>query len=258
MLRHTFAAALGAALALLLAILATALAASAGERYPFAQKSATTDPGSIVPSRVYTRAQVSSGGVSLKNLRGGAIHITGVAKPIQQAFLYWGVVSKGTAPEEAKSLRIQRIHPLPVSRDVEIKGTAISSGADPCRSDAGGGGTITIFRGAVPLAVANGNGSYVIQLNSDTDGLNPAWRGALMAVVGSGGAKIGLFDSALPGRTSLNQTVRTLSLPLGGDCMTRATSIVAAVPETQRGFSEGVSKPSLQPSYEAPSARQLA
>ncbi len=254
MLRHTFTAALGAAVALLLAILATSLAA-AGGRDPVPQNVATTDLGSIVASRVYTRAQVSSGSLNLKNLRGGAIHITGVAKPVQQAFLYWSVVSKGAAPETAGALRIQRIYPYPVSRDVEIKGIAVATGPNLCRKDAYGGGTVTIFRGVVPLAVANGNGSYVIQLNSDTDGLNPAWRGALLAVVGSGGAKIGLFDSALPGRTSLNQTVRTLSLPLGGDCMTPAASIVAAVPETQRGLAEGVSKPSLQPSYEAPSAR---
>ena len=66
----------------MLAILATVQAASAGERYPIAQKgAAATEPGTVFPSRVYTRAQVSSGGVSLKNLRGGAIHITASVKP---------------------------------------------------------------------------------------------------------------------------------------------------------------------------------
>ena len=274
MLRHTFTAAPGAALTLLLAIFAAAPATSAGGRDPVPRKGAATDISSIVPSRVYTRAQVSSGGLNLNNLRGGAIHITGVARPVQQAFLYWSVISKGVAPETAGALRIQRIYPYPVSRDVEIKGIAVATGPNLCRNDADGGDTVTIFRGVVPLAVANGDGAYVIQLNPIAAGPRPAWSGASLVVVGSGSGKVSLFDSGLAGRTAPNRTGRTYSLPLGvgvsdtsrvifhsigvtdgGDCQTPVAKIVTALPVSPEGLAERISKPDLLASRRTPSAR---
>ena len=275
MLRHIFTSALGAATALIIAIVATTLSASAGGRDPMPPKGGALDNGAAAsdivgsaPSRVYTRAKVSFGSVNLKNLSGGAIYITDLTRPVQQAFLYWSVVSKGAVPELARSLRIQRIFPYPVTQDVEIRGIAIGTIPDPCQNTAKGGATSTIFRAMVPLAVANGNGAYVIQLNPTAASSRPTWSGASLVIVGSGSGKVELFDSNLAGKSFFSRSGRTARMGTGnrqvvsiagptdgGDCLTPVANIVEELPASPEGLAVRVAKPDLTTSHRAPGAR---
>jgi len=176
--------------------------------------------GYIYPANVYSRAQYGTGGVGLRNRGGGALNVSGVNKPTKAAFVYWAVITNGAAPPPVKSVKIQRITPAP-SAVATITGTAIGITASPCWA----GNTTTVYRGTVPLAIANGNGTYQITLNAGASGSTaggdpwytaqtlPLMEGASLVVVGTGQANVALYDRGLAGNMFSTTLSYTLALP---------------------------------------------
>lgn len=176
--------------------------------------------GYIYPSNIYAGAQYGTGGVGLRNRGGGALNVSGVNKPTKAAFVYWAVITNGAAPAPVKSVKIQRIAPT-ASPVATITGTAIGITASPCWA----GNTTTVYRGAVPLAIANGNGTYQVTLNPGASGLTtggdpwysaatlPLMEGASLVVVGTGQARVALYDRGLAGNMFAWDLYYTLSLP---------------------------------------------
>lgn len=176
--------------------------------------------GYVYPSNVYTGAQYGTGGVGLRNRAGGALNVSGVNKPAKAAFVYWAVITNGAPPAPVKSVKIQRIAPAP-SAAATVIGTAIGTTASPCWA----GNTTTVYRGAVPLAIANGNGTYQVTLNPGASGSTtggdpwytattlPLMEGASLVVVGTGQANVSLFDRGLSGNMFSSTLYYTLALP---------------------------------------------
>ncbi len=203
------------------------IAGTSGSTFSDKSRRAPEALGTVAASHNFPHAQFASGGVGLRNQPGGAIEVSGAVKPVKAAFLYWAVITKGPPRTPVKSLRIQRILPAR-SQVAAISGTAVGSGPGPCWKAANGGDTITIFRGAVPVSVADGNGTYLIRLNPDAAGSTggedpfaasplPAWSGATLVVIGAGSGKVSFYDSGLAGKTFLSRTGVAYSLPLGID-----------------------------------------
>ena len=160
---------------------------------------------------MFTGAQYSSGGVSLRNRGGGVIHISDVEKPVKAAVIYWAVITSGAATTPDKSVMVQRLLPKPASAVTKINGTLVGTGASPCYPTIT---TISVFRGQVPLGVANGNGEYAVTLASGasgstagegpyTDLLPPLMEGASMVIVGTGPSnqRVALYDTGIAGKT---------------------------------------------------------
>ena len=181
-----------------------------------------TSLGSINPTEKYTEAAYSTGGVGLRNRGAGNIAISGVTTPVKAAYVYWAVITSGAAPTADTSIKIQRLAPTPISAVTTVKGTSMGVGSTPCW----GGDRITIFRGSVPMSVANGNGSYQIELEPGASGTTggadpslsailPLFEGASLVVVGKGSATVTLYDTNLAGHTFASTTgiSYTLELP---------------------------------------------
>jgi hypothetical protein len=171
----------------------------------------------------YQNAQFGSGGVGLRNRGTGAISVSGVLTPVKAAYIYWAVITTGAAPTPDKTVKLQRLSPTPVSAVVSVAGTLVGKGSSPCWP----GNTISVFRGSVPLAVANGNGLYQITLlpgaSGTTNGADP-WlvypaplmEGASLVMVGTGpaGQRVAIYDSGLAGATFHGDTGLEYSLTL--------------------------------------------
>jgi hypothetical protein len=181
--------------------------------------------GNIQPTKTFRNADLASGGVGLRNRRGGGIEIGGARKPVKAAFLYWAVLTDGAPPNAVKSIRIQRVFPGPPSAVRTVNGTAVGQGPEPCWNSFNGATRITVFRGAVPLNVANGNGSYVVTVSENASGTGagtdpfqasplPALEGASLLVVGRGNGRVALYDRKLAGKTFTTDDGQTYSLIL--------------------------------------------
>lgn len=191
-----------------------------------AQTAAPHAIGTIAPSLVFREAGLASGSVSLRNQPSGVIEISGVARPAKAAFVYWAVVTKGPPSAQAKTISIQRLLPGR-SAIANITGTMIGSGPGHCGNAESGGGTLTVYRGAVPAGIADGDGSYVIRpapaASGSTGGEDPrvssplpAWNNASLAVIGTGSGTVGLYDAGLAGRSIVNDAGVDYALSLGG------------------------------------------
>ncbi len=162
----------------------------------------------IAPASTVKSAQYSSGGIGLRNLGTGTLHISGATPPVKAAFLYWAVITTGPAPPADKSVRLTRTFPAG-GRAVMLTGTLLGTGASPCWP----GNTISVFRAAVPVADVSGNGSYEVAFvkagaSGSTKGedpwlaaVQPLVEGASLVVVGTGTATVQIFDKGLAGRT---------------------------------------------------------
>ena len=199
-----------------------------------APKSLATPPGkapraigTIAPSLIFRESQVAIGSIGLRDLASGAIEISGVARPAKAAFLYWAVITKGPPPAHAKSLEIERVLPSR-SGIATITGMAIGSGAGPCGTMLNGGDTLTVYRGAVPVGIADGDGYYITRLEPGAGGSVggedplissplPAWNDAALVIIGTGGGTVGLYDSGLAGRSIVNDAGVDYALSLGAD-----------------------------------------
>jgi hypothetical protein len=192
--------------------------------------------GDIDPFRSFRDAGLASGGVGLRNRRGGGIEIAGVSRPVQAAYLYWAVLTAGSPPDATRSIRIQRIFPAPASPVTTIAGTAVGQGPEPCWGNFNGATTATVFRAAVPLSVANGNGTYLVTLNAGAAGATagqdpwvtspiPNVEGASLVIVGTDEGRVALYDRGLAGKTFTARNALTYRLILPIE-VSRASSIV--------------------------------
>jgi hypothetical protein len=168
--------------------------------------------GVSYPTYIYYNASLATGGVGLRNRAGGMLNVSGVTKPVQGAFVYWAVLTQtATIPVKVKSVTVARLYPTgaPTPTSATVTGTLIATGPDPCWGSA----QIAIYRAAVPLNVAVGNGSYKIGLKAGASGLTdgsspwlsgakfPAFEGASLVLVGTGNATVEVFDTVLTGQT---------------------------------------------------------
>lgn len=177
--------------------------------------------GNIPAVHVYTNAGYGTGGVGLRNRLGGAINVSAVVKPVKAAFLYWAVITNGAAPAAAKTPKIARRHPLPVSAAVTLNGAVVGTGASPCW----GGNTITVLKASVPTSVANGAGVYELVFPAGASGSNggddpwyrpgplPYLEGAGLAIIGGGASTVAVYDVGLAGATFVGPLTYSLPLP---------------------------------------------
>lgn len=176
--------------------------------------------GNVYPANTYFRAQHASGGVALRNRDSGGIEISNVVTPVKAAFVYWAVITSGSPPTAARSVKIQRVGPTS-SAVATVSGTAVGTGSSPCWA----GDRITVYKGTVPTSVANGAGTYVIKLNPGASGSNkggnpwissplPMMEGASLVIVGtSSTGTVSLYDRSLSGATWSSYLGYTLQLP---------------------------------------------
>ena len=184
-----------------------AAAASGGAlgKPPAARSNATpaiTNIGAVNATLRYSNASFGTGAVGLRNRGEGGFNVSGVTLPIKSAFLYWAVITQG-APTAAHS----NVYLRKTGSWLNIAGSAIGSGASPCWA----GDRTTVYRGVVPISLANGNGHYTILLrlgaNADTSGASP-WvsstppmvEGASLVIVGTGTATVSIYDVGFAGR----------------------------------------------------------
>lgn len=173
----------------------------------------------------YSNASYGTGGTALRNRIKGAIQISGVNGPTQDAWLYWvvlfGSTPSSTVLKKAENVTVQREYPTGAgSAAVVVHGTLLAVGGDPCWGSAGA----WVFRAQVPTSVATGNGYYRITLNSAATGLTdgedpwdgnvvyPLAEGASLVIIGTGSATVGLYDSQA-GTTFLSSQTNSYTLP---------------------------------------------
>jgi hypothetical protein len=167
--------------------------------------------GNIPPFRVYARAQYGTAGTPLRNRRTGAIRMSGVVGPVQDAYIYWAVITQGPPPARVGQIQVQRLAPPgAASANVTLTGFVIGTGVQPCEWI---GDRITVYRAQVPLAIATGNGTYRIATAFNAGGLVdgenpwlapqvlPLWEGASMVMVGTGTETVSIYDVGLAGNT---------------------------------------------------------
>ncbi len=176
----------------------------------------------IRASSVFNGAGYGSGGVSLRNRGGGNISVSGVVSPTKAAYLYWAVITQGAAPNVAQSVKIQRLSPGVDSTVATVVGKSLGTADSPCWP----GDTIPVFKGTVPLSVADGNGSYQITLLAGASGSTggedpwlvyplPLFEGASLAIVGKGSGTVAIYDQGLAAHTFISNPGLnyTLTLP---------------------------------------------
>ncbi|MCI0466866.1 MAG: hypothetical protein L0Y57_07680 [Beijerinckiaceae bacterium] len=161
-------------------------------------------PSPIAASFVFNSAQYATGGVALRNRRTGGIEVSGAVSPIKAAYIYWAVMPRGAG----RSIRLTRTFPGPAAFK-DLTGTEVGHGPSPCWNPPGSTTTISVYRAAVPLNVANGNGSYTVNLTG-ASGLTggedpwsapvvfPLFEGASLVIVGTGASTVALYDNKDP------------------------------------------------------------
>lgn len=193
-------------------------AASAGVRPVTALASLDPDPSMTFPNASY-----GTGGAALRNREAGNIGVSGVNGATQAAIIYWAVITDGPPPVADTSINVQRLSPGPPSVVVNVTGTVVGTGPQPCWI----GDTITVFRAAIPLVVATGNGSYQVTINPGAGGVTdgsdpwvsfpvlPLFEGASIVLVGAGTGTVAIYDVGLAGNTFFGNPGLTymLSLP---------------------------------------------
>ena len=168
---------------------------------------------SVASAHTFKAAQYSSGGVGLRNLGTGTLHVSGVTPPVKGAYLYWAVITTGAATAADKSVTLERTFPA-AGHSETLTGTLLGTGATPCWP----GNTISVFKATVPVSDVSGNGSYQVAFtkpgaSGSTAGGDP-WlsatlplvEGASLVVVGTGTGTVYLFDKGIAGHTFGNHT----------------------------------------------------
>lgn len=170
--------------------------------------------GSINPTFTFSNAGYGTGGVGMRNQQVGSIVINGVNAPVQAAYVYWAVISFGAATRPEGTILISRRGPVLNTAAVTLFGTVVGTGIPPCWP----GDTITVFRAAVPLTVATGNGDYEVRFRNNVFGsvagedpwvnaTDPLLEGVSLVIVGSGGSTVGIYDVGLAGNTFLGDNL---------------------------------------------------
>jgi hypothetical protein len=181
--------------------------------------------GTITPANVFRNAQAATGGVGLRNRRVGSVEVSGAPSPISAAFLYWAVITNGPAPVAARTVRIQRRFPTPVSAVMTVTGGVVGTGAQACWI----GTTITAFKARVPTSLATGSGAYELTFPAAASGLAngrdpwfgtpvlPLLEGASLVLVGPGNNTVAIYDRGLSAQTFIGSATLsyTLAFPVG-------------------------------------------
>lgn len=169
----------------------------------------------------FTLANYGTGGVALRNRGTGNIGVSGVVGAVKAAFIYWAVINPILGVSDR--VRLQRLaNPpaTPASAVVTLIGTPVGVGPQPCWI----GTLITVYRAAIPLGVATGNGSYQVTLLPGAAGSTaggdpwlapvvlPLWEGASIVMIGTGTGTVDLFDVGLAGSTFIGSLMYTLLL----------------------------------------------
>lgn len=188
-----------------------------------AQALVRTDQPSITPSVVFNAANFGSGGKGGRNQAGVGIVINGVTLPMQAAFLYWAVITTGPAPARNATVFIAKRQP-DSNPDVGLTGAIVGTGSSPCWP----GDTITVYRAAVPLTTATGNGLYEVRwrpgafgsvagedpwAGTATSAVDPLLEGASLVLVGTGASTVGIYDVGLSGTTFIGSFAYDLVPP---------------------------------------------
>jgi hypothetical protein len=177
--------------------------------------------GVIAPAFVFPASVYGTGGVALRNRGAGSLSISGVVGAPKAAFIYWAVLSAGAPPAADTAIRVQRRFPG-ASGVAVLPGAIVGVGPSPCWP---GVNTITVFRAAVPLGIAVGNGLYEIRLLPGAAGtingsdpfaaiVPPLVDGASMVIVGAGAGTVSIYDGGLAGATFAAGLNYTLGLPV--------------------------------------------
>jgi hypothetical protein len=105
-----------------------------------------------------------------------------------------------------------------------IVGTRLATGQSPCWF---AGDRTTVYRAVVPTSLANGNGLYIVLLKAGANGNisgaspweqssnPPLFEGVSLVLVGTGTARVSIYDSGLAGRMfydTLTYQLRTTSI----------------------------------------------
>ena len=217
---------LTALLCLLLAGSAAAKSGSDAQRWgrppaatTLAAPRVTVDLGRIAPTFRFDNASVAVGAVGLRNRGQGGISISGVSTPMKRAFAYWAVITNGPPTAAAANISIKR--GVANGPFTNIAGTAIGSGPSPCWR----GDRVTVFRGAIPLSLASGNGLYLILLrpgaNESTAGESPweasdppLFEGVSIVLVGSGNSTVTVYDRGFAGEMFFGDLLYRLNSPV--------------------------------------------
>jgi hypothetical protein len=183
------------------------------------------DPVTVTPSQTFTNAQFATGGVSLRNKKGGVINISGVTGGIKAAYLYWAyIVANNSMPPLTQRPSFCSI--TPTSSGIgnvcigTVTGNLVAYGRDPCWVQSSPYGQIVVYRADVKNTVqtTSGNGAYSIGLPLNTystsNGSNPwtttsfpAAEGASLVVVGTEtGKTVEIFDVGIAGKTFNKET----------------------------------------------------
>jgi hypothetical protein len=181
----------------------------------------------VKPTLVFPSSSYTTGGVSLRNRGAGNINVSGLVGPAKVTFIYWTVINNGVPPAPAAKIEIHRLFPvLPAVGPVVLPGVVVGVGPAPCWGPAGNT-IITVYRAAVPPAIATGNGSYQVTLlpgaQAVTNGASPwkafglpSWDGASMVMIGKGVNTVSIYDNGLAGHTfsPIPAFNYTINLPL--------------------------------------------
>lgn len=181
-----------------------------------AAKMANVAAGAVATTNTYTNAQYATASVALRNRAGGLISLSGVAKPVKAAFLYWAVIDNGSALASEKTVTLTTGPGAPTP----LKGKLVGTGPSPCW----GGTNINVYKATVPSRVVSDNGTYQVTLSDGSFGSAtggdpwveapsyPLWDGASLVVVGTGSSRVSLFDKGLAGNTFTSSFSYTLQL----------------------------------------------
>jgi hypothetical protein len=162
--------------------------------------------GTVNPSRIITNASVATGAVGLRNRIDGGIEVSGVTGPIKVAYLYWAVITQGPPTAAVTSVYLKK--GAANGPFTNIVGTRIATGQTPCWFT---GDRTTVYRAAVPLSLANGNGLYVVLLRPGASGstggaspwvssIPPLFEGISLVIVGTGTSRVSIYDFGFAGR----------------------------------------------------------
>jgi hypothetical protein len=166
--------------------------------------------------------------VGLRNRGEGGIAISGVTTPVKRAFAYWAVVTAGPPTAAASNIFLKR--GVANGPFTNIPGTVIGTGPSPCWD----GDRTTVFRGTIPLSLANGNGLYLILLRPGANGSRkgespwiasapPLFEGVSIVLIGSGSATVSVYDSRLAGKMFYDNFAYRLNAPVS---VTGATEVL--------------------------------
>lgn len=179
----------------------------------------TQDLGRISGTLRFGNASVAVGAAGLRNRGEGGIAISGVTTPVKRAFAYWAVITNGPPTVAASNIFIKR--GVANGPFTNIAGAAIGSGPSPCWR----GDRVTVFRGAIPISLATGNGLYLILLRPGANGSTagespweasdpPLFEGVSVVLVGSGTSIVSIYDKGFAGKMFFGDLIYRLNSPV--------------------------------------------